>query len=762
MSSSNPKKVLRIKTDVNNPSEKFINLKLNQDFEKIEVLSLTLRQTDVYRTFNSNYGCLIGRVQSNGTGLPNCKVSVFIPISTEDEENPEILSIYPFKSPNDVDNNGKRYNLLNKLKRLNPFSGFKQNNYGVGYRPKTPIGTIPDKSELLCNETWVEVYEKYYKFSTITNQSGDYMLFGVPVGVQQVHMDCDITDIGKFSTSIPVLSKVIGLPSTLFNDDGTKLVQTDDLTTIPTLQTQNQTINVVPFWGDSDFNQIGITRLDFNVNAKIVPVTTIAGAGFTQAEESYWGDRIVFRALAGLKNLCINIGKNCNPTANQQASGGVFFNIGLKVRLKLFGKTVINEDFGNTSNGCDPDSGKSFVLCFCLIIIIRNIIPFFRVKALSFAECTLNGGEFEQEPFSFKWLGPVGVCGDPSDAPSNLDDFTTLLNLDSCRTGQINQRIFYYKPNVSDTQIENFLTDINSDIAELLSNQYAKVQSDNGTFLLQIPCNRTRVITDEFGNEIITDEPNLGLPTEFYGYAIFTMDDLPIKSSGGKVIVDRVKIKVPQCTDYDENVWVKTAYKFESNNVYSVSQFINVTTVNDTNNPDNMTRRTGLFLDVNTLGQNDDDLYGDDLEMQHNAEYSLFSGAKISRVFQNNWLNGCLVFYQVAHKRRRGKRRKDKACPKMLGNNDGIRTRPSNKPLGAGVTDNYYILNGDSYSTNFIKINKDNLTDFIIPNPRRGFVFNNDPTQTYMNTNNNLIKYYYKGLYPNSNSINNFIKKDVV
>ena len=36
-----------------------------------------------------------------------------------------------------------------------------------------------------------QVFEKYYKYTTKTNDSGDFMLFGVPTGNQTVFVDID-------------------------------------------------------------------------------------------------------------------------------------------------------------------------------------------------------------------------------------------------------------------------------------------------------------------------------------------------------------------------------------------------------------------------------------------------------------------------------------------------------------------------------------------------------------------------------------------
>ena len=65
----------------NQSQDKYIKVKLEQDIETLEFMSLSLGTTDIYQNFNSDYGVLVGRVIANNSiGIPNAKISVFIPI----------------------------------------------------------------------------------------------------------------------------------------------------------------------------------------------------------------------------------------------------------------------------------------------------------------------------------------------------------------------------------------------------------------------------------------------------------------------------------------------------------------------------------------------------------------------------------------------------------------------------------------------------------------------------------------------------------
>ena len=87
------------------------------------------------RDFNADYGVLVGRVIANGgIGIPNAKISIFIPLSDEDADNGEITSIYPYKTPRDKNYEGKRYNLLPRVSKNRPQHGI--------ISPKQPFGII--------------------------------------------------------------------------------------------------------------------------------------------------------------------------------------------------------------------------------------------------------------------------------------------------------------------------------------------------------------------------------------------------------------------------------------------------------------------------------------------------------------------------------------------------------------------------------------------------------------------------------------------
>ena len=260
----------RIRTELG--VNKTINVQLDQEFEQLEILSLKIQQEDVYIRSCADYGIIVGRVTANnGFGLPNARVSIFIPITTVDESNPIISSIYPYKSPTDKNEDGYRYNLL---------------PYEKSYSTHAATGTIPSRLDALTGTTAVEIYDKYYKFTAKTNDSGDYMIMGVPLGFQTVVMDVDLSDIGEFSLTPQDLIRM-GL-ATEAQVAGNRFRTSTDLNSLPQIINLVKGIEISPLWGDPEICDIAINRLDFdlrdNANVNIQPTSVFMGSIYSTSD----------------------------------------------------------------------------------------------------------------------------------------------------------------------------------------------------------------------------------------------------------------------------------------------------------------------------------------------------------------------------------------------------------------------------------------------------------------------------------------------
>jgi len=232
--------------------DKNIVVQVDQDFEQLEILSLKIRQTDVYDRMCSDYGIIAGRVFANrGYGIPNAKVSIFIPVSDEDAQNPVISTIYPFKTLEQTNEDGYRFNLL---------------PYLPSYPGHVPTGTFPSRLDSVVDQTAIEIYDKYYKYTVTTNESGDYMIFGVPLGTQTIVMNVDLSDIGAFSLSPQDLIRMGMATEEQF--DGVKFRSSPNFYELPQIIVINKTIDIQPFWGEPEVCRIGITRTDFDLSAE--------------------------------------------------------------------------------------------------------------------------------------------------------------------------------------------------------------------------------------------------------------------------------------------------------------------------------------------------------------------------------------------------------------------------------------------------------------------------------------------------------------
>ena len=255
-----------------NSGNKYLNVKIEQDFDFIEILSLNITQDKAYENFCSDYGAIVGRVIiNNGFGVPNAKVSVFIPISDADKQDPQIFGLYPFTTITDTDSNGVRYNLLPK----------EADNQDACY---TPVGTFPTKREVLDNNDMLQIYCQYYKYTTTTNYAGDFMLFGVPLGNYTVHVDVDISNIG-IATQKPYDLIDQGTPSKMFYSP-TKYKSSTNLNSLIQIKSANATVNVQPFWGDTNNCSVGINRLDFDLNYTIRPAAIFMGSIFGDSHKN--------------------------------------------------------------------------------------------------------------------------------------------------------------------------------------------------------------------------------------------------------------------------------------------------------------------------------------------------------------------------------------------------------------------------------------------------------------------------------------------
>ena len=297
---------IRIRTTPND-GNKSVNIELNQKFDFIEILSLTISQEDAYRRFCSDYGVVVGRVTVNtGFGVPNAKVSIFIPLTDEDKEDAVISGLYPYSAIDDKNSQGYRYNLLPKTNETLDDCF-------------TETGSFFNKREFQDNDEALDVYCKYYKYTTTTNAAGDYMFFGIPNGSYLIHVDADISNIGVISQKPYDLIREGGNDGQFYSRS--KFKQSENLGTLAQIKSINGSVNVIPFWGDTEQCNIGITRFDADLATNVVPTAIFIG--------SIFGD-----------NNKNSVNKNCKPRRKVGTLEGMTTGSGT---IEMIRKTILGE-----------------------------------------------------------------------------------------------------------------------------------------------------------------------------------------------------------------------------------------------------------------------------------------------------------------------------------------------------------------------------------------------------------------------------------
>lgn len=327
-------KSIRIRTKVGVDNK--VDLNLEQDFEFIEILSLKLSQSEIYTRQCADYGVVAGRVSVNdGFGVPNAKVSIFIPLDSDDENNPIISAIYPYKTVGDINEDGYKYNLL---------------PYKPSYPGHSATGSFPDLEDVLTNPTAVEIYDKYYKFTVTTNDSGDFMIFGIPTGTYDIVMNVDISDIGPFSQAPQDLIR-LGI-ATESQVNGVRFKSSENLGTLPQIISIVKSVTILPLWGDPELCQISITRTDFDLtgeaNIEIKPTAIFMGSIFSDTDE-----------LAQKRNCKPKLkgGYQCSLFAGP----GQILAIRQTIRQDIFGRPLL-EEFEFENNGKVIDENGTWLL----------------------------------------------------------------------------------------------------------------------------------------------------------------------------------------------------------------------------------------------------------------------------------------------------------------------------------------------------------------------------------------------------------------
>lgn len=353
----------RISTNIG--KDQFIKVELKQEFDLLQILSLKFTQKEAYTSYCSDYGVVCGRISvNNGLGVPNARVSIFIPISDEDIDDPVISSLYPYKSVTDRNENNYRYNLLPSRKQ---------------HGGHEPTGSFPDQSEILTREEVLEVYEKYYKYTVKTNDSGDFMIWGVPLGSQTLHVDVDLSDIGSFSLR-PYDFIRLGIGEDRFKNSYS-FASSEDIDSLPQIVSFDKTIEVFPLWGNESVCEIGITRTDFDLSSigvKIEPKAYLIGGTYTDSGKNAISKNCTPKAKMGRKcDLQTKTGKiesirfshlkdsTNRPILEQyNMDGDIPEDGGFFIPIPMNTEFIYTNEFGEIEITNDPNKGVATAACY--------------------------------------------------------------------------------------------------------------------------------------------------------------------------------------------------------------------------------------------------------------------------------------------------------------------------------------------------------------------------------------------------------------
>lgn len=309
MSENNKTYRLRTKVGITETSpieDRYLTVKLTDEIESIDIMSLKIKQENAYRFHSSDYGVIVGRAIANGGfGVPNVKVSVFIAASDATKQDSIYNAIYPYTRVTQKNKDNIRYNLL-------PDVG-NDDCYQV-------VGTFPNKRLVLDDDNYMEIYDTYYKFTTKTNNAGDYMIFGVPTGGQVLHFDTDLSDVGVLSQR-PRDMIYKGYNINQFENANQFRVD-DNLANLPQIISQDDSVYVYPFWGEEDENIIGITRHDININYKFEPTCVFIGSVVTDTASNHISKKCIPTESMGIMDEMI-AGSGTIEMIRKKLDGGI-------------------------------------------------------------------------------------------------------------------------------------------------------------------------------------------------------------------------------------------------------------------------------------------------------------------------------------------------------------------------------------------------------------------------------------------------------
>lgn len=243
----------------------YVDLKIERSYNSLDTLKINNNLLNNFPEQNSPTGVVFGRLTAIqklkgevGENIRIPLVNVPIGIFNPSGEFPEIFS---------TDENGDRLT-LNIKEGSNPNQYFNNYSYFSDYnqflKPADSFSAVPAQ----------------YKYVTLTNENGEFILYDIPAGQQTAIFEVDLFKQGLTKDEIAL---------NFFPFPGTEDANIDS---IPSFVYKQFPVDVVPAWG---LGQTGYTSLDININLDLRKWAT-----FYVAPISYGGYKLESPDLANL------------------------------------------------------------------------------------------------------------------------------------------------------------------------------------------------------------------------------------------------------------------------------------------------------------------------------------------------------------------------------------------------------------------------------------------------------------------------------
>ena len=260
--------------------DNYVNISLERSIDLIETLTIKNNVVGQWNQLDSPTGVVFGTLIANqkindSNGNPIKIPLRNVPILIHNKQNASVATINPSN-----DNSRTAVNMVNNSKR-----DYYTNDFSWNF-DKSILPTISTK-----NVTDV------YKYSTITNENGEFIITDVPTGIQTMILEIDLLKQGLTPEEVELNVSPYPKTQNLTPDQ------------VPHLIYREVPIQVLPSWGTIN---TGYTRVDMNLNIDLRKWSTFFVPPVTIYKDTY--DKILQAGI--LPSLNIRVKDMANTGIN--------------------------------------------------------------------------------------------------------------------------------------------------------------------------------------------------------------------------------------------------------------------------------------------------------------------------------------------------------------------------------------------------------------------------------------------------------------